>query len=97
MSENEKPAWMSDPIVSVIPKKKLQFLGQLFAQGHGKSQKEMMTLLMPMMKKAKQEGLTFSPQEMSAAIAAIKKHSSEEELKQIDSILEKSKNGKHTQ
>ncbi len=97
MSENEKPAWMSDPIVSVIPEKKLQFLGQLFAQGHGKSQKEMMTLLMPMMKKAKQEGLTFSPQEMSAAIAAIKKHSSEEELKQIDSILEKSKNGKHTQ
>ena len=88
---------MSDPIVSVIPEKKLQFLGQLFAQGHGKSQKEMMTLLMPMMKKAKQEGLTFSPQEMSAAIAAIKKHSSEEELKQIDSILEKSKNGKHTQ
>ena len=97
MSENEKPAWMSDPIVSVIPEKKLQFLGQLFAQGHGKSQKEMMTLLMPMMKKAKQEGLTFSPQEMSAAIAAIKKHSSEDELKQIDSILEKSKNGKHTQ
>ena len=97
MSENEKPAWMSDPIVSVIPEKKLQFLGQLFAQGHGKSQKEMMTLLMPMMKKAKQEGLTFSPQEMSAAIAAIKKHSSEEELKQIDSILEKSKNGTPTQ
>lgn len=93
MTENEKPAWMSDPLVSIIPEKKLQFLGQLFTQGHGKSQKEMMTLLMPMMKKAKQEGLTFSPQEMSAAIAAIKKHSSEEELKQIDGILEKSRHG----
>lgn len=93
MEENKKPAWMSDPLVSVIPEKKLQFLGQLFAQGHGKSQKEMMTLLMPLLKKAKQEGLTFSPQEMSAAIAAIKKHSSEEELKQIDQILEKSKSG----
>lgn len=92
MAEIEKPAWMSDPMVSIIPEKKLQFLGQLFAQGHGKSQKEMMTHLMPLLKKAKQEGLTFSPQEMSAAIAAIKKHSSEEELKQIDNILEKSKN-----
>lgn len=78
-------------MVSIIPEKKLQFLGQLFAQGHGKSQKEMMTLLMPLLKKAKQEGLTFSPQEMSAAIAAIKKHSSAEEQKQIDNILEKSR------
>ncbi len=94
MSEQEKPAWMSDPLVSIIPEKKLQFLGQLFTQGHGKSQKEMMTLLMPLLHKAKQEGLTFSPQEMSAAIAAIKRHSSEEELKQIDKILEKSKAGK---
>lgn len=97
MSENEKPAWMSDPMVSIIPEKKLQFLGQLFAQGHGKSQKEMMTLLMPLLKKAKQEGLTFSPQEMSAAIAAIKKHSSEEEKKQIDNILEKSRRGEKPQ
>lgn len=94
MPEIEKPSWMSDPIVSIIPEKKLQFLGQLFAQGHGKSQKEMMTLLMPLLKKAKQEGLTFSPQEMSAAISAIKKHSSDEEIKQIDNILEKSKGGK---
>lgn len=91
MEENEKPAWMADPLVSQISEKKLQFLGQLFAQGHGKSQKEMMSFLMPMMKKAKQEGLTFTPQEMSAAIAAIRKHSSEEELKQIDNILEKAK------
>lgn len=99
MSEpvNEKPAWMSDPTVSIIPEKKLQFLGQLFAQGHGKSQKEMMTLLMPLLKKAKQEGLTFSPQEMSAAIAAIRKHSSEEELTQIDNILEKSRHGGNPQ
>lgn len=91
MSEKERPAWMSDPLVSEIPDKKLQFLEELFSRGHGKSQKEMLSLLMPMMKKAKQEGLTFTPQEMSAAIAAIRKHSSEEELKQIDGILKKAK------
>lgn len=85
------PAWMTDPLVKDIPEKKLRFLGQMFADGQGKSQKEMMAFLMPMMKKAKQENLTFTPQEMSAAIAAIKKHSSEEELKQIDKILEKAK------
>lgn len=86
-----RPAWMSDPIVKDIPEKKLEFLGRMFAEGQGKSQKEMMAFMMPMMKKAKQENLTFTPLEMSAAIAAIKKYSSAEELKQIDKILEKTK------
>ena len=85
--ENNKPLWMEDPLVKEIPKQKLQFLEQLFAKGHGKSQKDMM----PMLKKAKQENLTFTPQEMNAAIAAIRKHSSAEELSQIDKILEKSR------
>ena len=89
------PAWMADPLVKDIPEQKLLFLGQMFAEGQGKTQKEMMAFLMPMMKKAKQENLTFTPQEMSAAIAAIKKHSTEDELKQIDKILEKSKKGGH--
>mgnify|MGYP001074636928 CR=1 FL=1 len=47
----EKPAWMTDPLVKEIPAKKLQFLEQLFAQGQGKSQKELMACLMPAMKK----------------------------------------------
>lgn len=84
-----RPQWMSDPLVKEIPEKKLEFLEEMFAEGHGKSQKEMMAFLMPMMKKARAENLTFTPQEMNAAIAAIKKHSSEEELKQIDKILDK--------
>ena len=88
---NTEPAWMSDPLVKDIPRKKLEFLGQMFTEGQGKSQKEMMAFMMPMMKKAKQENLTFTPLEMSAAIAAIKKNSSEDELKQIDKILAKAK------
>ena len=95
MENKERPVWMTDPRVKDIPEKKLQFVEQLFVQGHGKSQKEMMAYLMPMMKKAKAENLTFTPQEMNAAIAAIRKHSTKEELTQIDKILEKSrgKNG----
>lgn len=93
MDEKAKPAWMQDELVKDIPPGKLDFLGRMFAEGHGKSQKEMMAMLLPMMKKAKQERLTFTQQEMTAAIAAIKKHSSPEELKQINKILEKSKGG----
>ena len=92
MAENHtRPAWMSDPLVKDIPQRKLQFLEQLFAQGRGKNQKEMMAYLMPMMKRAKQENLAFTPQEMNAAIAAIRKYSSQEELTQIDKLLEKNR------
>lgn len=86
-----RPVWMSDPLVKDIPPKKLQFLEQLFAEGHGKSQKEMMAFLMPMMKRAKQENLAFTPQEMNAAITAIRKYSTKEELTQIDKLLEKNR------
>ena len=93
MEKDSRPAWMSDPLVKDIPEKKLKFVEDLFAKGHGKSQKEMLAFAMPMLKKAKQENLTFTPQEMNAAIAAIRKHSSKDELTQIDKILEKSRNG----
>lgn len=82
---------MSDPLVKDIPKKKLDFLGEMFEASQGKNQKELMSSLLPMMARAKQENLNFTPQEMTAAIAAIKNHSSEDELKQIDHILEKTK------
>ena len=91
MDERKKPAWMQDDLVKDITQNKLDFLGKMFAEGHGKSQKEMMALLLPMMKKARQEKLTFTQQEMNAAIAAIKKHSTEAELEQINKILEKSR------
>lgn len=92
MENNSRPAWMADPLVSEIPEKKLQFVEELFAKGQGKSQKEMMAFAIPMMKKAKQENLAFTPQEMNAAIAAIRRHSTREELDRIDKILEKSRN-----
>lgn len=55
----------------------------------------MMALLMPAMRKAKLEHLTFTTQEMQAAITAIKKYSTESELRQIENILEKSRSQKN--
>lgn len=84
---NPRPAWMEDELVRDIPQKKLDFLGQLFTESQGKSQKEMMTMMLPMMRRAKAEHLSFTTQEMNSAIAAIRKHSSSEELSKIDKIL----------
>lgn len=84
---------MEDELVKNIPAKKLAFLEKMFTQGHGKSQKEMLAFIMPMIQNARKEHLTFTPQEVNSAIAAIKKYSSREELEKINKILEKSRNG----
>lgn len=89
--ETKRPLWMDDESVKNIPQRKLDFLGKMFADSQGKSQKELIRMMMPMMQKAKQENLIFTPQEMNAAIAAIRKYSSKEELEQIDHILKKVK------
>lgn len=87
------PDWMNDDAIKNISPQKLAFLEKMFQESHGKTKKEMMPFLMSMMQKAKRENLTFTPAEMNAAVAAIKKHSSEEELHKINKILEHTKSG----
>ena len=81
------PAWMDDPLVKNISPEKLHFLSQLFIEGKGKSQKEMMAFFLPMMKKAKAENLSFTQGEIASCIQAIKKHSTPQELSQIDKFM----------
>lgn len=89
MNNQTRPAWMEDESIQNISPEKLSFLEKLFEGTHGKNQKELLAYIMPMLKQAAQQNLTFTPQEMNAAISAIKKYSSEEEIRQIDKILEK--------
>lgn len=85
----KRPVWMEDELVRDISPKKLDFLEKMFQETQGKSKKELMSFLMPMMQKAKQENLTFTPAEMNAAITAIKKYSTAEEIAKMDKIMEK--------
>jgi hypothetical protein len=84
-----RPEWMNDELVKDIPAEKLNFLSLMFAGSQGKSQKEMMMYLMPLIKQAKKDNLTLTPEEMNAAIAAIKKYSTAQELDKINNILNK--------
>ncbi len=82
-----RPEWMKDSLVKNIDQKKLDFLNELVRGGEGKSQKEVMPYMMLKMKQAKSENITFTPSELSTMIAAIKKHSTKEELEKIDKIM----------
>lgn len=85
----KRPLWMEDELVKNISTQKLAFLEKMYQESQGKSKKDMMSFIMPMMKKAKEENLSFTPAEMNAAIAAIKKYSSAEEIEKMDQLLEK--------
>ena len=89
----EMPMWMNEEEVQKIPKEKLEFLQNLFIEGHGKSRKEIMSRLLPLLKEAKKKGLTLEPEEISAAVNALKKHSSPEEIDQLNRILSRNKTG----
>lgn len=84
-----KPKWMNDMTIKDIEEEKLSFLLSLMEESKGKSQKEIMSFFMFKMKEAKQKNLTFSKDEIAVIIAAIKKHSTTEELHKIDEIMKK--------
>ena len=67
---SQRPEWMSDPLVKDIPQKKLDFLGKMFDEGHGKSQKEMMTFMMPMPETTSTAASTHSKVSMIVSSAA---------------------------
>lgn len=96
---NTRPDWMEDDLVKDIPVEKMDFLNKLFNDANlrkqnltsGNNQAAMMRMMMPVIKEAKAANLTFSPRELQATIAAIRKHSTAEELEQIDKIYNQHK------
>lgn len=83
----EKPAWMSDPLVADIDQQKLDFLQSIVFETRGKNQKELISFLMNLMKTGKLSNISFTEQEMAAIMAAIKTHSTPEELAQINKFM----------
>lgn len=100
--QNIRPAWMEDELVREIPQEKLDFLSKMFSEANArrqaagpvKSQKEMLMLMMPVIRQAKAANLSFTPRELQAAVAAIRKYSSAEELEQIDRLYSQHLNKK---
>lgn len=85
----ERPEWMSDPLVKDIPLNKLEFLSSLVTGGKGKSQKELMSFFMLRMKEARQADISFSKDEVAHVIEAIRLHSTREELEKMNEIMKK--------
>lgn len=84
---NSKSEWMNEPCVAHIEEYKLEFLQTLVFENRNKSQKEMLPVLMNVVKLSKEKNISFSEEEMQAIITALRKHSTPEEIKMMEKIM----------
>lgn len=80
-------SWINHPNLKNIDPRKLKMIVELSNQTNNKSQNELIPFFLAMASKSKQEGLTFSPQEMDVIINVIKNGKSNEEVQKMDKVL----------
>lgn len=86
-NSSEKPKWMQEPSLKGISMEKLDFLQKMVFESSRLSQKELMPFLMALAQKSRAANITFTQEEMTAIIEAIKKYSTPEELMKMNQIM----------
>lgn len=79
--------WMQDDELSNISKDKLMLINSFLTDTSRMSQKEMMMFIMNVMKKCKEQHITFSKEEMEQIMAVVKKHATPDEIAKIDKVM----------
>lgn len=92
--EQNLPSWMHDPSLSTIPEEKLLFLLDFKEKTSGLDKKQMMPIVMQLIKDAREKNLTFSKNEINLIVNAIKATSTREEQNRIDQIIKKASEAK---
>jgi len=80
-------SWINHPNLKNIDPRKLKMIAELSNQTNNKSQNELIPFFLAMANKSKQEGLSFSPQEMNVIVNVIKSGKSKEEVQKMDKVL----------
>ena len=78
---------MQDSELSNISKDKLMLINSFLTDTSRMSQKEMMMFIMNVMKKCKQQNITFSKEEMEQIMAVVRKHATPDEITKIDKVM----------
>ncbi len=70
-----------------VPKKKFEFLQKMLFESKTLSQKELIPFLMALAQRSRASNITFTQNEMTVIIEAIKKYSTPEELMKMNQIM----------
>lgn len=79
--------WMKDPSLSGIDPAKLAMLQSFANQGAGKTQNDILPLLMSAAASSKKKGLQFTPNEMEMIVNVLKAGKSPQETARMDKML----------
>ncbi len=85
--QTDSPAWMQEPSVRHIPKEKLDFLQKLVFESASLTPRQLLPFLMALAQRSRGERISFSQEEMTAIIEAIRKYSTPDEIAKMDQIL----------
>lgn len=79
--------WQNDPRLDHLDKEKLEMLQNLAEQGTGKNVSAMLPFLMSAASRGRNQGLSFSPDEVSAIMEVLKSGKSPREAARLDKIV----------
>ena len=79
--------WMQDNELSNISKEKLLLINSFLTDTSKMNQKEIMMFIMNVIKKCKEQNISFSKEEMTQIMGIVKKHATPDEIAKIDKIM----------
>lgn len=81
--------WMQDPALKGIDPSKLDFLQKLVFEMNSLNDKEKLPFLLALANRAKKENISFDSRETEQIIEVLKRHSTPDEVKRMDVMLQK--------
>ncbi|MGN0132817.1 MAG: hypothetical protein ACI4AA_10285 [Lachnospiraceae bacterium] len=81
--------WMHDASLKNIDPSKLDFLQKLVFEINNLNDKEKLPFLLALANRARKENISFSNEEVTTIIEVLKKHSTPEEVRKMDMMLQK--------
>lgn len=85
--------WMQDPALKGIDPSKLDFLQKLVFEMNSLKDKEKLPFLLALANRARKENISFDNREMEQIIEVLKQHSTPDEVKRMDMMLQKFHSG----
>ena len=86
------PTWKSHPALAGMDPKKIFLLTKISQKIEGKSEKDILPILMAAMTSARKQNISFTSQEYEILFSILKEGKSEQEVSQINQTIDFAKN-----
>ena len=86
------PTWKTHPALAGMDPKKVFLLTKISEKIEGKSEQDILPILMAAMTSARKQNISFTPQEFEILFSILKEGKSEQEVRQINQTIDFARN-----